>query len=168
MLELHVPNVTRSTLASPHLGYVSQKKLFFSCSIMSNSFQPHGLQHARLHYLPEFTQIHVHWVGDAIQPSHPLSNLLLLPSIFSHIRVLFNVWLFTSGGQSIGASSSASILPMNVQDWFPLGWTGLISLQFKGLSRVFSSTTVWKHQFFGIQHSLRSNSHIYTWLLGKP
>ena len=77
-------------------------------------------------------------------------------------------WLFTSGGHSIGASSSASILPMNFQDWFPLGWTGLISLQFKGLSRVFSSTTVWKHQFFGTQPSLRSNSHIYTWLLGKP
>ena len=74
--------------------------------------------------------------------------------------------LFTSGGQSIGAS--ASVLPMNIQDWFPLGLTGLISLKFKGLSRVLSSTTVQKHQFFGTQLSLWSNSHIHTWLLEIP
>jgi len=73
--------------------------------------------------------------------------------------------LFTSGGQSIGAS--ASVLLMNVQDWSPLGWTGWISLQSKGLSRVFSNTTAQKHQFFGIQPSLWSNSHIHTWLLEK-
>ena len=73
--------------------------------------------------------------------------------------------LFSSGGQSIGASSL--VLPVNIQDWFPLGWTGLISLQSKGLSRVFSSTTVRKHQFFGAQLSLWPNSHICTWLLGK-
>ena len=70
---------------------------------------------------------------------------------------------FTSGGQSIGASASASVLPMNIQDWFPLGLTSLISLLFKGLSRVFSSTTVWKHQFFGAQPSLWSNSHIHSY-----
>ena len=75
---------------------------------------------------------------------------------------------FATGGQSIGVSASASVLPMNIQDWFPLGFTGLISLQSKGLSRVFSSTTVWKHQFFGTQPSLCSNSHIHTWLLEKP
>ena len=69
-------------------------------------------------------------------------------------------WLFASGGQSIGASASASVLPMNIQDWFPLGLTGWISLLSKGLPRVFSSTTVWKHQFFGAQPSLWSNSHI--------
>ena len=74
-------------------------------------------------------------------------------------------WLFASGGQSIGAS--ASILPVNIQDWFPLGLTSLISLQFKGLSRVFSSTIVQKHQFFGAQPSLWSNSHIHTWILEK-
>ena len=74
--------------------------------------------------------------------------------------------LFESGGQSIGAS--ASVLPMNIYGWFPLGLTDLISLLSKGLSRVFSSTTVWKHQFFGAQPSLRSSSHIRTWLLAKP
>ena len=77
-------------------------------------------------------------------------------------------WFFSSGGQSIGVSASASVLPMNIQDWFPLGLTGLISLQSKGLSRVFSNTTVQKHQFFSTQLSLWSNSHIHTWLLEKP
>ena len=72
---------------------------------------------------------------------------------------------FTSGGQSIGVSALASVLPMNIQDWFLLGWTGWISLLSKGLSRVFSNTTVQKHQFFGAQLSLYSNSHIHTWLL---
>ena len=76
-------------------------------------------------------------------------------------------WLFTLGGQNISSSPSASVLPMNTQGWFPLGLTGLISLQFKGLSRVFSSTTIRKYQFFGTQFSLRSNSHICTWLLEK-
>ena len=75
---------------------------------------------------------------------------------------------FTSGGQSIGASASASVLPMNIQDWLPLGLTGLISLQSKGLSTVFSSTTVPKHQFFCAQPFLLSSSHIRTWLLEKP
>ena len=74
---------------------------------------------------------------------------------------------FASGAQSIGASASASVLPMNIQDWFPLGWAGLISLQSKGRSRVFSTTTVQKHQFFGSQLSLWSNSHIHTWLMEK-
>ena len=76
--------------------------------------------------------------------------------------------LFTSGGQSIGDSASASVLPMNTQDWSPLGWTGWISLPSKGLSRVFSDNTVQKHQFFGTQLSLQSNSHIHTWPLEKP
>ena len=75
---------------------------------------------------------------------------------------------FPSGGQSIGVSASASVLPMNIQDWFPLRWTGWISLQSKGLSRVFSNTTVQKHQFFGDQLSSQSNSHIHTQLLEKP
>ena len=74
---------------------------------------------------------------------------------------------FTSGSQSIGVSASTSVLTMNIQDWFPLGLTGLISLQSKGLSRVFSNTTVQKHQFFGAQLSLWSNSHIHMWLLEK-
>ena len=76
--------------------------------------------------------------------------------------------LFTWSGQSIGVSASASVLPMKTQDWSPLGWTGWISLQSKGLSRVFSNTTVQEHQFFSAQHSSQSNSHIHTWLLEKP
>ena len=75
---------------------------------------------------------------------------------------------FAWGGQSIGVSASASVLPMNTQDWSPLGWIGCISLQFKGFSRVFSNTTVQKHQFFSVQLSLYSNSHIHTWVLEKP
>ena len=99
-----------------------------------------------LHHLPELAQTHIHWVGDAIQPSHPLS----FPS-----RPAFNLsqrqgqgQIFASGGQSIGVSALASVLSMNIQDWFPLGLTGLISMPSKGLSRVFSNTTVQKHQFF--------------------
>ena len=102
---------------------------------------------------------------ESVIPSNHLilHHLFLLPpSIFPSIRV------FTSGGQSIGASTSASVFLMNIQDWFPLQLTGFISLQFKGLSRVFSNTTVQKHQFFGFQLSLWSNSHICTWLLEKP
>ena len=87
-----------------------------------------------LHYLPEFAQTHAHWVSDAIQPPHPLSSLLLLPSVFPSISLFPVSQFFTSGGPSIGASASASALPMNIQDWFPLGWTGWISLQSKGLS----------------------------------
>ena len=92
------------------------------------------------HHLQEFAQIHVNWVGDAIQPPHPLSPLLLLPASGSFPKSR----PFTSGGQSIGVSASASVFPMNIQDW-SLGWTGWISLQSKGLSRVFSNTTVQKH-----------------------
>ena len=103
-----------------------------------------------LHCLPEFAQTQIHRVGDAIQPSHP-HRPLLLPSIFPSIRIFPVKWLFASGGQSIGASASVSVLPMNIQDWFPLGLTVLISLQFKGLSRVFFNTTAQKHQFFGTQ-----------------
>jgi len=121
-----------------------------------------------LYHLPEFAQIHVHWVGDAIQPSHPLHPLLPLPSIFPASGSFSMSQFFASGGQNIGASASASILPMNIQGWFPLGLTGLIFLLSKGLSRVFSSTTIWRHQFFGAQPFLLSSSHICTWLLGKP
>ena len=107
------------------------------------------------HQLPELTQIHVHRVGDAIQPSHPLSSLLLPPSIFPSIRVFSSeLVLHSSGGQSIGVSASALVLPMNIQDWFSLGLTSWISLQSKGLSRVFSNSKVQKHQFFSTQLSL--------------
>ena len=106
------------------------------------------------HQLMEFTQMHVHWVSDAIQPSHPLIPFSSCPQSFPSSGSFQMSQLFTSGGQSIGISASASVLPMYIQDWFPLGWTGWISLQSKGLSRVFSNTTVQKHQFFGTQLSL--------------
>ena len=109
-----------------------------------------------LHYLLEFAQTHVHWVDDTIQLSHPLSPPSPPASIFPSIRVFPMSLFFASRGQSIGASASASVLPMNIQGWFPLGFIGLISLLSKGCSRVFSSTTVGKHQFFGAQPSLQS------------
>ena len=106
---------------------------------------------------------------ELVMPSKHLilcHSLLLLPSIFPSIRVFPVNQLFASGGQSIGAS--ASVLPMDIQGWFPLGLNGLVSLLSKALSRVFPSTTVWKHQFSSTQPSLRPNSRISTWLLGKP
>ena len=115
------------------------------------------------HQLPEFTQTHVHQVSDAIQPSHPLSSPSPLAPIPSSIRVFSMNQLFALGGQSIGASASASVLSMNTLEWSPLGWTGWISLQSKRLSRVFSNTTVQKHQFFTAQLSSLSNSHSHTW-----
>ena len=96
---------------------------------------------------------------------HPL---LLLSSTFPASGSFQMGQLFTSGDQSIGVSTSTSVLPVNTQDWFPLGWTGWIFLQAKGLSKVFFNTTVQKHQFFCTHLSLYSNSHIHTWLLEKP
>jgi len=108
------------------------------------------------HQLPEFAQTHVHWIGDAIQPSHPVSSSSPpAPNPSQHQGLLhLKSQLFSWGGQSIGVSALASVLPMNIQDWFTLGWTGWISLQSKRLSRVFSNTTVQKHQFFSTQLSL--------------
>ena len=115
----------------------------FSHSVMSNTSWPHGLHHARLpvhHQLTELAQTHVHWVSDAIHLI--LCRPLLLPSIFPSSGSFQMSQLFASGGQRIAVSVSASVLPVNIQDWFPLGWTGWISLQPKGLSRVFSNNTV--------------------------
>ena len=116
-----------------------------------------------LHQLPELAQTHVHQVSDAIQPISssvvPFSSCLTsFPASGSFSMSQF----FTSDGQSIGASALASVLPMNLQDQFPLGWTGSISLQSKGVLRVFSNTTAQKHQFFSAQPSLWSSSHIHT------
>ena len=116
------------------------------------------------HYLLEFAQIHLDWVGDAIFCRH----FFLLPSIFPSIRIFSNVLALLSGCKSIGASASASVLPMTIQDWFLLRLIGLISLLSKELSRVFSSTVVRKHQFFGALPSLWSYSHIPKWLLERP
>ena len=113
------------------------------------------------HQLLELTQTYVQRVGDAIQPSHPLSFPSPAFNLSQHQGLFQWTQFFASGGQSIGASASASVLPMNILDWFPLGWTSWISLQSKGLSRVFSNTTVQKHQFFGAQLSLVQLSHWY-------
>ena len=110
---------------------------------MSDSLWPHGLQHPGFpvhHQLPEFTQTHVNWVGDAIQPSYPPSSPSPPALNLSQHQGLFK-WVAISG-QSIGVSASTSVLPMNTQEWFPLGWTGWISFQSKEVSRVFSNTTV--------------------------
>ena len=120
------------------------------------------------HQFLKLAQTHVDRVGDAIQTISSsvilyLSRLQSFPASGSFQMSSF----FTSGGQSIGVSASASVLPMNTQDWYPLGWTGWISFQSKGLLRVFSNTTVQKHQFFGAQLSLQSNSYIHTWLMEK-
>ena len=124
------------------------------------------------HQLLESTQTYVHWVGDAIQPSYALSSPSSPALNLSQHQGLFK-WvssfeLTASSDQSIGVSASTSVLPMNTQDWSPLGWTGWIFLQSKGLSRVFSNTAVQKHQFFCAQLSSQSNSHIHTWPLEKP
>ena len=135
----------------------------FSHSVMSDSLQPHGLQHARLRCLSLTPGAYSNscpssrWCHPTISSSvGPFSSCFqAFPASGS-----FPVSQFlTSSGQSIGVSASASVLPMNIQDWFPLGWTDLISLQSKGLSRVFSNTTVQKNQFFSVQFSLYSNSH---------
>ena len=96
--------------------------------------------------LPEFTETHIHWIGDAIQPFHSLLSPSPPAFNLSHHQSIFKMsQFFVSGDQSTGVSASTSVLPINIQDWFPLGWTGWISLQSKGLSRVFSNTTVQKH-----------------------
>ena len=113
------------------------------------------------HQLPEFTQTHVHRVGDAIQPSHPLSSPSSPAPNPSQHQGLFQ-WVNSSHEVAKnGVSALASFLPKNTQDWSPLEWTGWISLQSKGLSRAFSNTTAQKHQFFGTQLSSQSNSHPY-------
>ena len=116
------------------------------------------------HQLPEFTQTHVHRVGDAIQASHPLSSPFPPAPSPSQHQSLFQ-WVNSSHEV---AKVLELLLPKNTQNWSPLEWTGWISLQFKELSRVFSNTTVQKHQFFGARLSSQSNSHIHTWLLEKP
>ena len=152
---------------------VSQEHLSvqFSHSVSSNCLWPHGLKHAR----PPSPSPTPGVDSNSCPLSwwcHPTISSSAIP-FSSHLQSFpasesFPLsQLLTSGGQNIGASASPSVLTMNIQDWSPLGWTGWISLQSKGLSRVFSNTTVWKHQFFGPQLSLWSNSHTDTWLLEK-
>ena len=139
---------------------------------VSDSLQAHELQHARPHY-PSSTPRAYSNSCPSHRWCHPTISSSVVP-FSSHLQSFpasgsFQMsQLFASGGQSIGVSASASGLPMNIQDWFPLGRTSWISLQSKGLSRVFSNTTVQKHQLFGIQLSSHSNSHIHTWPQEKP
>ena len=144
----------------------------FSSSVVSDSSWPHDSQHARLPCLSPTRGVHPNSCPLS-QWCHPAISFSVDP-VFSCPQSLpasgsFPVsQLFAWGGQSTGVSASASVLPMNTQDWSPLRWTGWISLQSKGLTRVFSNTTVQKHQFFGAQLSSQSNSHIHTWPLEKP
>ena len=154
------------------LVYYSDVKVQFSCSVISDSLRPHGLQHAR----PPCPLLTPGAYSNSCPLSwwcHPTISSSVIP-FSSHLQSFpasgsFPMsQFFASGGKSIGVSASASVLPTNIQDWFASGWTGLISLLSKGLSRVFFNTTVQKHQFFRAQLSLQSYSHIHTWLLEKP
>ena len=149
-----------------------QDSVQFSHSVMSDSLQPLGPQHARTPCQSPTPRAYsnsypLRWW------CHPTISSYVIPFCsylqpFPASRSFQMSQFFASSGQRIGVSASASVLPMNIQDWFPLGWTGWISLQSKGLSRVFSNTTVQKHQFSTTQFSLYSNSHIHIWLLKKP
>ena len=143
-----------------------------SRSVVSDSLWPHEGKHARPPCPSPTPRVHPNpW--PLSRWCHPTISSSVVP-FSSHLQSFpasgsFQMsQLFTSGHQSIGVSASTSVLPMNIQDWFPLGWTGWISLQFKELSTVFYNTTVQKHQFFGAQFSLWSNSCIHTQLLEKP
>ena len=143
----------------------------FSRSVMSDSLWPRGLQHARPPY-PSPTPGVCSNSCPLSRWCHPTISSFVVPFSCLQSFPASGFWpmsqFFTSGGQSIGAYASSSVLPMNIQDWFPLGLTGLISLQSKGLSRVFSNTTDQKHQFFSAQLSSQSNFHIHTCPLDKP
>ena len=144
----------------------------FSRSVVPNSFQPRGLQHARFP-CPSATPRACSNSCPLSRRCHPTISSSVIPfssclQSFPALGSFSASQFFASGGQSIGVSASTSVLPVNIQDWFPSGLTSLISLQSKGLSRVFSNTTVQKHQFFGTQSSSQSNSYIHTWPLEKP
>ena len=144
--------------------------VWFSCSVMSDSLWPYRLQHTRLP-CPCMTNSSSLLKFKSTESVMPSNHLILCCPLFSHLQYFpasesFQMsLLFASGGQSIGASASAKVLPMNIQDWFPLGLTGLISFLSKGFSKVFSNTTVQKHQFFGAQLSLSIHPYMAT---GKP
>ena len=148
-----------------------QTSVQFSYSVMSNSLQPHGLQHTSLPCLSPTpgacsnSSLFSQWCHQTISSSVvPFSSCLQSFPASGSFPIS---WFFASGGQNIGISASASVFPMNIQDWFPLGLIDWISLMSKGLSRVFSNTTIQKHLLFGLQLSLWSNSHKHTWLLEK-
>ena len=144
----------------------------FSHSVISNSLWPRGLQHTSLPCTSPTPRACSKSFPSSLW-CHPIISSSVVP--FSSCLQSFPAsgsfpvsWFFTSGGQCVGISAIASVLPMNIQDWFPFGWTGWISLQPKGVTRAFCNTTIQKNKFFGAQLSLYSNSHIHTWLLEKP
>ena len=156
----------------PTVRDTSNSSVQFSHSVESDSLWPHRLQHARPPCPSPTCRVHPNpcplsrWCCPTISSfAVPFSSC---PQFFPASGSFPMSQFFASGGQSIGVSASASVLPMNIQDWSPLGWASWISLQSKGLSRVFSNTTVQKHQFFSTQLSSQSNSHIHTWPLEKP
>ena len=146
---------------------VQCSSVHFSYSVMSNSLRPHELQHARPPCPSPTPRAHSNscpssrWCHPAISSS--TVSFSSCPQSLPTSESFPMSHLFAWGDQIIGVSALASVLPKNTQGWSPLGWTGWISLQFKGLSRVFSNTTVQKHQFFGAQPSSQSNSHIHAW-----
>ena len=172
-----LPLMALLTFQGSELGHMTPQDspgnlLLFSHSVMSDSLQPQGLQHTRLPCPSLSPRVCSNscplsrWCHPPISSSvAPFSSC---PQSFLDSRSFLMNQLFTSSGQSIGASTSTSVLPMNIQYWFLLGLPGLIPLLSKGISTVFSSITVWKHQFFSTQlTTLWSNSHICTWLLEK-
>ena len=152
--------------------FVRSASVKFSLSVMSDSLRPHEFQHARSPCpspTPEVYSISCsssRWCHPAISSS--VVPFCACPQSLPASGSFPMSQLFKSDGQSIGVSASASVLPVNTQDWSPLRWTGWISLQFKGLSRVFSNTIAQEHQIFGAQLSSQSNSHLHAWPLGKP
>ena len=153
-------------MLSPHYEISSVQ---FSHLVVSNSLWPHGLQHNRLPYLSPTPRTCSNSCPLSLW-CHPTISSSVVPfscQSFPASRSFLMSQFFISSGQSIGVSTSASVLLMNIQDSFPLGLTGWISLQSKGLSRVFPNTMVQKHQFFSTQLSSQSNSHIHTWPLEK-
>ena len=187
---------TQSRATYPHCGEKTLLCTPLSASILRFSSVASGNNHCPLLYMMLFNISSVQFsrsvVSDSLQPrvtarqaslsitnSRSSLKLMSIESVmpFSHLILCHPLLhqgsfpmsqLFPWGGQSIGVSASASVLPVNTQDWFPLEWTGCISLQSKGLSRAFSNTTIQKHQFFSTQLSSQSNSHIHTWPMEKP
>ena len=153
---------------TPHI-YISVQ---ISCWVVFDSLRPHESQHTRPPCPSPTTRVHSdsrpssQWCHPAISSS--VVPFFSCPQSLPASEPFPMTQLFSCGGQSIGVSALASVLPMNTQDWSPSEWTGWISLQSKGLARVFSNTTVQKHQFFSTQLSSQSNCHIHTWPLEKP
>ena len=176
MLEGHwhtlLSRTTESTLNLKQILGFSVSSVQFSRSVMSDFLWPHEPQNARAPCPSPTPGVHPNSCASSWWCLAAISSSVVTFSFCLHSlpasRSFAMSQLFTWGGQSIGVSASASVLPMNTQDWSPLGWTDWISLQSKGFSSIFSNTTVQKHQFFGAQLSSQSNSHIHTWPQEKP